>query len=175
MRVSLLLNVSPRLCIKPTQLIRMDQHIASLLLATLSPDAATRSQAEAGLNDAQNHGGSSKLFTRISNRHRNTEIYLPGHAEAGLSLARICLAAQDADIALRQSAGINLKYYVKTRWSIAFEGFKGNPPDLAVRLDPSMSSHASSSHASWLPSARPKIRYDRPCFLDYRIKTARSA
>lgn len=72
----LLPNVSPRLCIKPTQLGRMDQHIASLLLATLSSDAATRSQAEAGLNDAQNHGGSWKLFTRISTRPRNAEIYL---------------------------------------------------------------------------------------------------
>lgn len=51
--------------------------------------------------------------------------------EAALSLARICLA-QNADVALRQSAGINLKKYVREHWSAAFETFQGNPPSHEV-------------------------------------------
>jgi hypothetical protein len=33
---------------------------------------------------------------------------------------------------LRQSAGINLKKYVKEHWSAAFEQFKGDPPSTEV-------------------------------------------
>lgn len=54
-------------------------------------------------------------------------------AEAALSLARICLA-RDADVALRQSAGINLKKYVREHWSAAFETFEGNPPSFEVSM-----------------------------------------
>lgn len=104
----------------------MDAHIAGLLLSTLSPDASVRTQAEAGLDDAQKHGGGLQPVYALE--YRGTE---NDDAEAGLSLTRICLA-QDADLSLRQSAGINLKNYVKTRWSAAFESFKGNPPDHAV-------------------------------------------
>lgn len=52
-------------------------------------------------------------------------------ADAALSLARICLAT-NADLSLRQSAGINLKKYTREHWSIAFETFKGDPPSHEV-------------------------------------------
>ena len=79
---------------------------------------------------------------RALKMHSGTEVCLSRHAsikesliyisaEAGLSLARIC-QSQDVQLPLRQSAGINLKKYVREHWSIATDTFKGHPPDEAV-------------------------------------------
>ncbi|KAF8167572.1 armadillo-type protein [Crassisporium funariophilum] len=82
--------------------------VAQYLTATLSPDTNTRIAAELGL---------AEYFTR---------------PDAGLSLAHIILS-NNADMALRQSASIALRKYVRERWSPYFPSFKGSAPPVETK------------------------------------------
>ncbi|GJE89716.1 ARM repeat-containing protein [Phanerochaete sordida] len=87
----------------------MASEIAQTLAETLSPDNNRRIAAE----------------LKLAN--------LSEYPEAGLALAQL-IVARDVDVALRQhSASINLRKYVKERWSPYFQNFRGNAPPPEIK------------------------------------------
>ncbi|EST06744.1 Importin-beta, N-terminal domain protein [Kalmanozyma brasiliensis GHG001] len=91
----------------------MEQQLAACLEATLSPDAAIRTQAE------------SQLESFRSPEH-------DARGQAGLGFVKLLLD-QSASIYVRQSAGLALRKYITARWGPYFDGFVGAAVDVAVK------------------------------------------
>ncbi|CAO1633620.1 unnamed protein product [Parajaminaea phylloscopi] len=79
----------------------MEQQLAACLEATLSPDSAVRSQAEAALLD------------------------LHSHRPCGFALCNLITSSSGLPIQIRQSAALSLRKWIKERWSPLFEVYKG--------------------------------------------------
>lgn len=91
----------------------MEQQLAACLEATLSPDAATRTQAESQLE---------------SLRSPQTD----PTGQAGLGLVKVLLDS-NTPIHIRQSAGLALRKYITARWSPYFDNFVGSALDVTVK------------------------------------------
>ncbi|EPQ29170.1 uncharacterized protein PFL1_03457 [Pseudozyma flocculosa PF-1] len=91
-----------------------EHQLAALLEATLSPDNATRSEAERELSAIQGPDSDAQ-------------------GNVGLALVNLLLDASLA-LHLRQSAGIALRKFITRRWSPYFDPFAGSPAvDAAVK------------------------------------------
>ncbi|CBQ68248.1 related to KAP114-Member of the karyopherin-beta family, nuclear import [Sporisorium reilianum SRZ2] len=91
----------------------MEQQLAACLEATLSPDSATRTQAESQLESFRSPQQDPQ-------------------GQASLSLVKLLLDF-NAPIHIRQSAGVALRKYITARWSPYFDGFVGSAVDVAVK------------------------------------------
>ncbi len=91
----------------------MEQQLAACLEATLSPDAALRTNAESQLKSL-----------------RAPEHDPQGHA--GLGFVKVLLDPS-TPVHIRQSAGLALRKYVTARWSPYFDGFVGSAVDVSVK------------------------------------------
>ncbi|KAI0964512.1 hypothetical protein AcW1_001317 [Taiwanofungus camphoratus] len=110
----------------PEQFAETAKQITECLASTLSPNTNTRIAAELKLHDIL-------LFP-----------------ESGLVLAQLVLA-QDADLALRQSAAIALRKYVRGTWSILFfsskKGAPPPPPEVKAVIRQTIFQGLSDSHS----------------------------
>ncbi len=91
----------------------MEQQLAACLEATLSPDAALRTNAESQLESL-----------------RAPEHDPLGHA--GLGFVKVLLDPS-TPVYIRQSAGLALRKYITARWSPYFDGFVGSAVDVSVK------------------------------------------
>ncbi|SAM58032.1 related to KAP114-Member of the karyopherin-beta family, nuclear import [Ustilago bromivora] len=91
----------------------MEQQLAACLEATLSADAAIRTQAE------------SQLESFRSPEH-------DPQGQAGLGFTKVLLDPS-SPIHIRQSSGIALRKYITARWSPYFDGFLGAAVDVSVK------------------------------------------
>ncbi|KAF8498357.1 ARM repeat-containing protein [Gautieria morchelliformis] len=111
----------------------MDTELGRCLTGTLNPDPNVRIKAELRLGEL-----------------------LP-HPDAGSALAAI-FVSKDVDIAMRQSASIVLRKYVKEHWSPYFAFFKGSaaPPEVKESIRTAVF-HALSDTSSKVRSAAANV------------------